>query len=398
MVVTGIGCVTALGNGRDSTWAGIREARCGIGPMTLFDVSGYRTQTAAQAWEFDPSQTVPKATRRRSSRADQLADAAASEALADAGINDSDRNSIAVVLGAGAGGMLEAEGFHRALLAGTWRGRRLSSLVSHSPSAATDFVALRQRLGGPRATISTACSSSATAIGYAADLVRSGHAPLALAGGAEALCHLTYSGFNSLRAVDPGHCRPFDKNRAGLSLGECGAMLLLEDADRARSRGATIYAEVAGYATSGDAHHMTAPDPGGGGAVRAIQGALQDAELSAGDVDYVNAHGTGTPANDSAETLAIRGALGKRAEEIPVSSSKSQIGHCLGAAGAIEAVITALSIHAGFIPATVGLETADPACDLDFVPGRPRAGTIRAALSNSFAFGGNNTVLVFRRA
>ena len=400
VVVTGVGCVSALGHDAASTWEGIKSGRCGIAVATLFDTSAHRTHLAAQAWGFDPVARAGRREAHRSSRADQLAVAAAEEALGDARFPSSARGGLALVLGGGAGGMRDAERFHRALLGGDRRSARRGTraLTSHPPNATTDFLARRFEIHGPRATISTACSSSATAVGYAADLVRSGRVTAALCGGAEALCELTYAGFNSLRAVDPSPCRPFDARRAGLSLGECGAILLLESAESAALRGARVYAEVAGYAISADAHHMTAPDPLGAGAARAIRGALHDAGLTPSDIDYVNAHGTGTPQNDAAETAALHASLGARAAQIAVSSTKSQVGHCLGAAGAIEAAVTVMAIRHGLLPATIGWESRDAACDLDYVPTAPRPARIRAALSDSFAFGGNNTVLAFRAA
>src|SRR6185369_10898013 len=240
------------------------------------------------------------------------------------------------------------------------------------------------------------CSSSATAIGYAADRVRLGHVDVALAGGAEGLTRLTYAGFGCLRATAPGDepCRPFDADRKGLTLGEGAAVLVLEEYERARARGATIYAVVAGWGITADAHHMTAPHPEGDGAARAMQMALDDAKLSPEAIGYVNAHGTGTPHNDAAETLAVKRILGTRA---PVSSIKSMVGHTLGAAGAIEAVASVLSLARGFLPPTVHLRTPDPAFGLDYIPNAARDVAVEALLSNSFAFGGNNTVLAFSR-
>lgn len=397
-MVTGLGTVNALGTDVAETWEGVRTAKCGIGPVTLFDTSTHRSKNAAQAWDFDPARRFDRRERRRLSRADQLGIAAAEEALRQAGITPDDCTEAALVMGGGAGGMLEAEAYHRALLSGEPREAHLSALAAHPPNATTDTLALRFGIGGQRSTITTACSSSATAIGYAGDLIRNGNAEMALAGGAEALCELTYSGFNALRAVDPGRCHPFDAHRAGLSLGECGAMLVLESRDRALARGATIHAELAGYAITADAHHMTAPEPHGEGATRAIRGALADARVAADEVDYVNAHGTGTSHNDAAETSAIKAALGPRAASVPISSSKSQHGHCLGAAGALEAIVTILAMRNELLPATLGWESRDPACDLDYVPNQPRAAKPRVVLSNSFAFGGNNTVLVFSAA
>jgi 3-oxoacyl-[acyl-carrier-protein] synthase II len=244
----------------------------------------------------------------------------------------------------------------------------------------------------------TACSSSATAIGYAGDRIRLGHVEVALAGGAEGLCRLTYAGFNCLRATSTEKCRPFDAERKGLNLGEGAAVLVLESEERARARGATILAYLAGYGITADAYHMTTPLPDGEGAARAMRAALDDASLVPERVDYVNAHGTATPHNDAAETAAIKSVLGARAPSVPVSSIKSMVGHTLGAAGAIEAVASVLTLARGFIPPTVNLRTPDPAFGLDYVPGQAREKACQVVLSNSFAFGGNNTSLAFTRS
>jgi 3-oxoacyl-[acyl-carrier-protein] synthase II len=262
----------------------------------------------------------------------------------------------------------------------------------------TDLVARHLELCGPRSTIMTACSSSATAVGVAADRVRLGQVDVAIAGGAEGLCRLTYAGFSCLRATSPDVCRPFDADRKGLNLGEGAAVLVLEALDHALARGAEVLALVAGYGITADAYHMTAPHPDGDGAARAMRAALDDAGLSPDDVDYINAHGTATPHNDAAETLAIKSLLGTRAPSVPVSSIKSMVGHTLGAAGAIEAAASVLTIARGLIPPTVNLEHPDPAFGLDFVPGQAREQPVRVVLSNSFAFGGNNTSIAFVRA
>jgi 3-oxoacyl-[acyl-carrier-protein] synthase II len=244
----------------------------------------------------------------------------------------------------------------------------------------------------------TACSSSATAIGYAGDRIRLGHVDVALAGGAEGLCRLTFLGFNALRATSPEPCRPFDRDRKGLNLGEGAAILVLESLEHAQARGARIYALLGGYGITADAHHMTAPHPEGDGAARAMEAALADAGLRPDQVGYVNAHGTATPHNDAAESKAIHRVFGAHAPSLCVSSIKSMVGHTLGAAEAIEAVASCLTIHERFVPPTVNLETPDPSFGLDFVPKEARSIEVQALLSNSFAFGGNNTTLAFMRA
>ena len=248
---------------------------------------------------------------------------------------------------------------------------------------------------GPRATIATACSSSATAIGYALSLIRAGEVEVAIAGGSESLSEMTFGGFNALHSVDENFCRPFDLNRQGLSLGEGAAILVIEEAEHALNRGAKVYAELLGYGLTADGHHMTAPDPEGNGACRAMKEALQDSGIPPEGIDAINAHGTATPANDLAETKAVKSLFAKRAGKIPVSAIKSMVGHCLGAAGAVEAVATVLSVKNNKIPPTIHYQTPDPECDLDYVPNRSREMLVKIALSNSFAFGGNNTSLVF---
>ena len=272
-----------------------------------------------------------------------------------------------------------------------------SAFAAFCCASSADHIASKLGLLGPKTSFMTACSSSATAIGYALDLIRDGRAEVLIAGGSEPMSRITYAAFNALQAVDPEYCRPFDKHRQGLSLGEGAGMMVLESLDHALERRARIYAEVAGYGISCDAHHMTAPDPDAAGAARSMQAALEDSGLPASAIDYINAHGTGTPANDQMETKAIKMVFESRAYAIPVSSTKAMTGHTLGAAGAIEAVATALSIYHRFVPPTIHLTESDPDCDLDYVTGTARGMEIKRALSNSFAFGGNNTTLILQK-
>jgi 3-oxoacyl-[acyl-carrier-protein] synthase II len=371
--------------------AGLRAGRSGVGPVTLFDTGGFRTRLGAQA----PDPRLPASLEGiRASRPDLFGLQAAFEAVARAGLSVSQLRGAAVVFGTGTGGASSTEDY----LIGVRQNAApsVASLVQHQPCSVTDLVARHLDARGPRSTIMTACSSSATAIGWAADRIRLGQVDVAVAGGAEGLCRLTYAGFNCLRATSPEPAQPFDKNRKGLNLGEAGAVLVLEEYEHARARGATILALFAGWGMTADAHHMTAPHPEGDGAARAMKAALADAGLVPEEIGYVNAHGTATPHNDAAETLAIKSALGAHAMKTPVSSIKSAVGHTLGAAGAVEAVASVLSLHEDFLPATVNLVT--PEFDLDYIPGAARAATVGAVLSNSFAFGGNNTCLAFRRA
>ena len=392
VAVTGIGVVSALGADAAAFADGLRAGRSGIAPLTLFDTTGFRARLAAQA--PDPTPPLPAAALATASRPDRFGLQAAFEAVAHAGLTAQDLARAAVVFGTGTGGLTSTE-----LVVRDGDGPA-ALLVPHQPASVTDLVARHLGISGPRSTIMTACSSSATAIGWAADRIRLGHVDVALAGGAEGLTRLTYAGFGCLRATAPGDepCRPFDAERKGLTLGEGAAVLILEDAERARARGATILAVLAGWGITADAHHMTAPHPEGEGAARAMRMALADAQLAPEQIGYVNAHGTGTPHNDAAESFALKTVLGARAPSVPVSSIKAMVGHTLGAAGAIEAAASVLSLAHDFLPPTVNLRTPDPAFGLDFIPDRARHVRVEAVLSSSFAFGGNNTVLAFTRA
>jgi 3-oxoacyl-[acyl-carrier-protein] synthase II len=396
VVVSGLGAVTALGPTLEQTWKGLLAGACGIRPLSLFDPSAYRTQTAAQIDEI-PDAFLTPAERRRMSRADRLGLAAAREALAASGLELSRENPtrLGVILGGGTSGLIDSEAFFELYLKG--RKARPSKVLNHLPDSITDRVAQRFGLEGIKSTITTACSSSANALGYAFDAIVAGLADVVVTGGSDVLARLTYGGFNSLRSVDPDPCRPFDRDRKGLSIGEAAGILVLEEEQRARRRGAPIVAELRGYGVTSDAYHMTAPDPSGSAGGRTIAAALENAGVDADSVDYVNAHGTATPQNDSAETAALKAALGDRARRIPISSIKSMIGHCLCASGAIEAVATALTVRDGRVPPTIHYENPDPACDLDYVPNAARDHEVRVALSNSFAFGGNSSVVVLAR-
>ncbi|MBW1814727.1 MAG: beta-ketoacyl-[acyl-carrier-protein] synthase family protein, partial [Deltaproteobacteria bacterium] len=274
-----------------------------------------------------------------------------------------------------------------------------SPVLAASPGTLTDLIGNRYGLSGIRSTVTTACSSSATAIGYGFDLIRSKTQKVVISGGSESLSELTFAGFNSLKVTDPYFCRPFDKNRQGISLGEGASILVLEDYHHARDRGAKIWGEVMGYAINSDAFHLTSPDPSARGVSRVMITALENSSVQPSQVDYINAHGTATKINDKMETKAIKNVFGKdKAGSLAISSTKSMVGHCLGASGAIEAAATILALQNQMVPPTIHYETSDPECDLDYVPNHSRAMEIRIALSNSFAFGGNNTSIVFGRA
>lgn len=399
VAITGLGVITAIGESIPAFGEGLFDGKSGIGLISLFDTTGFPCQVAAQVKNpnlkasFDPQEV------KRVSRCDLLGLIAAREALLDSGLHleRCNRNNIGVVIGGGAGGMLSWEKYRRT----SWLGEtkpRPSLLLASAACTLTDLIAKRYGLTGSRATITTACSSSATAIGYGFDLIQSGVQEIVVTGGSESLSELTFAGFNSFRIVDPEYCRPFDKNRRGLSLGEGAAILILEDYGSAEERGATIYAEVLGYAINSDAFHMTSPDPEALGMSIVMAKALERARVGADEVDYVNAHGTATKINDEMETKAIKRIFGEQnARKLAISSTKSMVGHCLGAAGAIEAVATVLALRNQIVPPTIHLDVPDPDCDLDYVPNQSRAQGIEIAVSNSFAFGGNNTCLVLRR-
>lgn len=385
IAVTGAGIVCSVGRSKAEVWRAIVESRAGIAKLTRFAGETFPTDIAAEA-----DVELPKG--KRLSRTDLLAVIAAKEAIEQAG--DIPRERAVVSTGTSTGGLLEGEDYYfRRLIRG--RRRAPASRVLQQPtSGPSDAVAQTFGLGGGVISNATACASAGAAIGMAADYLRSRHADVAIAGGSDALCRLTYSGFNVLQAVDPEPCSPFGANRKGITLGEGAGYLVLERWDDAVARGATILAELSGYGASCDAHHPTAPAEDGRGAEAAMRGALSEGRLLPASVDYVNAHGTGTTLNDSAESRAIIAALGTG---VPVSSSKSYFGHTLGASGAIEAVVTVLALQHQIAPPTLRLEERAPDCPLDYIPGTPRPLAMANVLSNTFGFGGSNVSLLFRR-
>jgi 3-oxoacyl-[acyl-carrier-protein] synthase II len=396
VVITGAGSWNGFGAGVPRFLEALRNARCAIGDMTLFSTAGFRTGRAAVAPTPEVDDLGGGAVGARLSRSDRMALAAAREAWLGSGIGDAKLSAdrIAVVVGGTTGGMLEAEEMLRRRRSGGLGRMHLRGLLTIPVASTADVLAHAFGCMGARATAVTACSSSANSLGFAADLIQDGRADAAIAGGTDAHCKMTFAGFNALQALAPDVCRPFDRRRAGLSLGEGAAMFVLEEEGHARRRGAVVLAEFGGYGMSADAHHMTAPDPEGRGAVLAMRRALRDARVTPEAVEYVNAHGTGTPQNDPIETRAIKGVFGEHALRMAVSSTKSQTGHCLGAAGAIEILATVLGICHGFVPPTIHLEEPDLECDLDYVPGAARERRVRVAVSNSYGFGGNNTSVV----
>jgi 3-oxoacyl-[acyl-carrier-protein] synthase II len=400
IVITGLGTINSIANNVPDFARALKDGDCGIGPIDLFDTAGFRSQTGGQIKNFMARDYIHRNfSTKRMSRADMLSFAAALEALRDASLcppPDELKEEIGVVIGGGAGGLLEAEKFYGKLLK-TGRNAKFSKLSALFCASSADRISSTFGFAGPKSTFMTACSGGATALGYARDLILNGQASIVLTGGVEPMCRTTYAAFNALKSVDPETCRPFDKNRAGLSLGEAAAIMVLEELDAAQNRGAKIYAEVLGYGITCDSFHMTAPDENASGAVRSMQAALKDSGLSIDDIDYINAHGTATPVNDAMETKAIKEVFGKRAYAIGVSSTKSMHAHTLGAAGALEGIVSVLALQHGFIPPTINYQKSDPQCDLDYVTSGSRSATLRAVLSNSFAFGGNNTTVIFGR-
>ena len=397
VAVTGMGLICAVGPDRESAWRALCEGRCGIGELTLFDGEGYRSRMVAEV-PCDPAAHFSPRERRRYGRADQFAVLAASEALTDARLLQTNipRSSIGVLMGVGANDLLRNETYYADALAS--RRARPSDILTYANAASADSVARHFGLTGLRACMNSACSSSAMAIGYGADLVATGQLEAAVCGGSDALCRTALSGFNALRLVDVQPCRPFDVTRNGMSVGEGAAVLVLEDLDRARARGARVYVELAGYAAYCEAYHATAPAPDGAAVAALLTAALTASGVSAGEVDHVNAHGTATVANDRTEAQGIRLVFGDRAAQIPVTSIKSMVGHCLGAAGAVEAVALALTIERGVIPPTIHHGQTDPECRVvDVVANESRCQPVRCGISLSLAFGGNDAAIVMRR-
>ena len=407
VVVTGLGTVNPIGKDVESFWKAARSGVSGVGQITAFDATGLKCTIAAEVLDFDPELYIERKEARRLDRYDQLFWASTHQALEHAGISYEEDDPAAlragVVVGCGIGGMIS---FQEGIDTMRQRGHdRVSPLAITQiiSNMAAGLVSIRYNLFGPNTCAVTACAASANAIGDAAEIIKRGAADVMVAGGGEApVCEFAIAGFSQARALstrndDPAHAsRPFDAGRDGFVMGEGAATLILEEREHALARGATIHAEIIGYGMSADGYHITLPRPGGGGAARAMQAALDDAGVTAADVDYINAHGTSTQANDSTETAAIKTVFGERAYKVPISSTKSMTGHLLGGAGALESLVCILAIRDGIVPPTINYETPDPECDLDYVPNVARAVPVRTAMTNSFGFGGHNVSLVFQ--
>lgn len=405
VVVTGIGAVTPVGNNIEAMWNSMVNGVCGIGPITSFDTGECKAKLAAEVKGFDPLDYMPKLEASRADRYTQFAVAAAEEAVKDSGIMGKvDPGRFGVYLGAGIGGIHTFETEHEKLMQ---KGpRRVSPLFIPMMIAnmAAGALAIRYQCKGPALPAVTACASGSNAIGEALRLIRHGYADAVISGGTEAaICPMAVAGFANMQALSAAECAeeaalPFDKRRNGFVMGEGAGILVLEEKEHALSRGAHIYGEVCGYGSTCDAYHMTALDPEGSRGAQAIRDAMQEAAYTADDVVYINAHGTGTPMNDSSETHLIKLAMGEEAaHRARISSTKSMTGHMLGAAGAVEALVCLLVLQNGVIPPTINLREPDPVCDLDYTPLKAVKAEPTLALSNSFGFGGHNACLAFRR-
>lgn len=406
VVVTGIGVVTPLGIGWQTFWQGCKEGRSGVGPITQFDTSRFACKIAAEVKDFNAEDYMPKRDVRRMDRFLHFAIAASRLALEDAKLQVTAENAdqIGVIVGSGIGGMYTLETQHKVLLE---RGPDKVSpffIPMLIANMASGHVSIMFGLKGPNLTVVTACATGAHCIGEATEMIRRGKATMMLAGGTEAVVTpMAIAGFANMGALSTRNdepqraSRPFERDRDGFVMGEGASVFLLEELESARARNAPIYAEIAGYGMSADAYHITNPQPDGEGAVRAMRAALADAGATPDDIDYINAHATSTPTGDRCETQAIKRLLGSRADQVPISSTKSMIGHMLGAAGAIESVVCVLATRDDIVPPTINHENPDPLCDLDYVPNHAREARVALAINNSYGFGGQNAVVAVRK-
>lgn len=406
VVVTGIGMVSPSGSDQDVFWDNIVNGRSGISAVELFDVSQYPCRIAGEIKDFDPTCCMEKREAKKVDRFTQFGVAAALAAWQDAGLDDAhiNKDEIGVMVGSGIGGIRTIE--EQLKILAEKGPRRVSPFLVPALIAnmASGYISIMLGLRGPNITVVTACATSSHAVGDAAEIIKRGAADVMVAGGAEAaISHLAFSGFSAARALSLRNdqpekaSRPFDLERDGFVMGEGAGVVILESLEHAQSRGAQIYGEIVGYGMSGDAYHMTAPDPEGLGAFYSMQRALKSAGITPEQIDYINAHGTSTEYNDKIETMAIKKVLGEHAYKVAISSTKSMTGHLLGAAGAIELIATLLIIKYQRIHPTINYEHPDPECDLDYVPNKSRSGAVETAMSNSFGFGGTNATLVIKK-
>ncbi len=406
VVITGLGAITPIGKNLADYWDGLLQGRNGVGLVTLFDASQHACQIAAEVKDFDPHEYLDKKDAKRMDRFAQFGVCASKQAIADAKfeIDELNADRVGVLIGTGVGGLRTMEIQNENLIAKGPRKVSPFTIPMMISNMAAGLTAIHTGAKGPNSCTVTACAAGSHAIGDAFRLVQGGYADAMICGGAEAaVTPLSFAGFCSAKAVstrndDPARAsRPFDRDRDGFVMGEGSGILFIEELEQALARKARIYAEIVGYGMTCDAYHMTSPVPGGQGAAKAIELALADGNLAAQEVDYINAHGTSTPANDSNETKAIKKALGSRAQQIVISSTKSMTGHLLGGSGGIEAVATVMAIANDRVPPTINLENPDPECDLDYIPNFSREHQVNVALSNSFGFGGHNVTLAFKK-
>jgi 3-oxoacyl-[acyl-carrier-protein] synthase II len=406
VVITGVGAVTPLGNDAETSWQKLLAGESGAGPITQFDSSGHFVHFACEVKNFDPTLWIEKKQARRMDRFAQLILAAARQAEADAGLDiAADADRIGASIATGIGGIKSFQDCYDTLLERGPDRVNPFAIPCIIPNMGAGWVSMQLGTRGPLSSECTACAASNMAIGLGLDDIRLGRADVMLCGGTEsAINEVGIAGFGAMRALSRRNdaperaSRPFDAERDGFVMGEAGALLVLEELERARARGAKVYAEVAGYGLSSDATHVTEPDPTGQNPARAMRNALSDAGVDEGEVDYINAHGTSTPLGDSAETRVIKIALGEEnARKTPISSTKGATGHCLGAGGAVEAIFSTFAIRDGKLPPTINYEVEDPACDLDYIPNETRDADVRVAVSNAFGFGGHNASIVLKR-
>ena len=406
VVITGIGAVSPLGNDAETSWQRLLAGESGAGPITQFDSTDYHVHFACEVKDFDPSNWIDRKQARRMDRFAQLILAAARQAEADSGVDvKADGDRIGASIATGIGGLKSFQDCYDMLKERGPDRVNPFAIPCIIPNMGAGWVSMELGTRGPLSSECTACAASNMAIGQGLDDIRLGRAEVMFCGGTEsAINKVGIAGFGAMRALsrrndDPAAAsRPFDAGRDGFVMGEAGAVLVLEELERARARGAKIYAEVAGYGLSSDAKHVTEPDPTGENPARAMKNAFADAGIDPGEIDYINAHGTSTPLGDAAETRVIKLALGEEnARTTPVSSTKGATGHCLGAAGAIEAIFSTLAIRDGKLPPTINQEVEDPECDLDYIPNESRDADVRVTVSNSFGFGGHNACVVFKR-
>lgn len=403
VVITGMGTVNACGLSVAETWDNIINGRSGIAPITLFDTANFQVKVAGEVKHFDPVQAVGPKEVRRTDRYQQLGMAAAKQALAQSGLEITEANAgrVAVLVSAAIGGLRTIEEAVRTLDAQGPRRVNVFSVPMLMPNGAGGLIAIATGAQGPNYSIASACASGSDGLGAAWMMIRAGVIDAAIAGASEStIVDVGVAAFDRLGAMShrtEAVPTPFDKDRDGVVMGEGAGVLILEALEHAQARGAQIFGELAGYAATGDAYHITAPHEGGGAGPAAMRQALAIAGLTPDDLGYINAHGTATPLNDASETTAIKKAFGPRAYQIPVSSTKSMTGHMMGATGALEAIFCALALRDGILPPTINYRTPDPACDLDYVPNTAREAKFTAAMSNAFGFGGHNSVLVLKR-